>query len=200
MTYLLPDSAAHQYGTEGWDIVSVPHQAFNTASGFAPKYWIYGPSPFNVLYHWWFEPTVLDLVSFDLQIPHRYEEGTNIIPCVHWVPSINAGAADRCVVWRLYYSWANPGQSFPALVNMLTDATDDSTQTLQKEQLVAGRHYQSAFAAITGTGKTIGSVLVCRLDRYGTHALDDYTGRAALLSFSVYFRVNSLGSASEYSK
>jgi hypothetical protein len=86
---------------------------------------------------------------------------------------------------------------------MVTNAADDSTQTLQQEQLVAGKHYQSAFAAIDGSGppaKTIGSILVCRLDRVGTDPLDDYTGRAALLSFSVYFRVNSLGSASEYSK
>jgi hypothetical protein len=153
---------------------------------------------------WWFDDIAVAAneheVFFTAQLPHRYEEGSDISPHIHWVPKGNAGAANRCVRWGLEYTWANPGVTFPAATIIYTDATDDSTQTIQGEQLVASRHYISAFSGISGTGKVISSMLVCRLFRNSSHADDGYLQEAGLLEFDFHYAVNSMGSSAEYSK
>ena len=127
-------------------------------------------------------------VWFTVQLPHTYKEGTDIYPHVHWTPT-DANAGD--VVWQLEYTWVNINGTFPASA---TITVTDSTNTTAWEHLVA------PFAAITGTGKTISSMLVCRLFRDPTHLSDTYGFDASLLEIDFHFEVETLGSRQEYVK
>jgi hypothetical protein len=170
-----------------------------------------GAAPFNGnLNRWWFSSHAVleDEIEFEVQIPHNYKEGTNIEGHVHWVPEA-AAAANECVKWGLEYTWANRGNTFPGSTLIYSNATDDTTQTLQAETLVASRHYVSEFtvdvgdapAVIDGTEpKTASSMLVCRLFRNSSDVDDDYGNEAALLEFDFHYEVDGPGSDGEHSK
>jgi hypothetical protein len=121
-------------------------------------------------------------VYFTIQLPHSYKEGSDITPHVHWSP-INANAGN--VKWQLEYSWANIDATFPAVTTIT--ATDAASGT-------AWDHQTIDFSAITGTGKTISSMLVCRLFRDPTDAADTYASDAALLEIDFHFEINTIGS------
>jgi len=171
-------------------------------------------APFNGnLNRWWFDWNAVheDEVEFEAELPHNYKEGTNIECHVHWVPEAGAGA-NACVKWGLEYTWANQGSTFPATTTIYTDATDDSTQTVQAENLVVSRHYVSVFevdgvgvhgdpAVIDGTEpKTMSSSIVCRLFRNTSHADDDYNDEAGLLHVDFHYQVDGPGSYGQYVK
>jgi hypothetical protein len=133
-----------------------------------------------------FDKTGDEEVHFNIQLPHSYEEGTDIIPHVHWTP-VDTDTGD--VVWALEYTWQNEDGTFPATTTITT--ADDADGTAYK-------HQQADFAAITGTGKTISSMLVCRL--YRDVSADDYDNDAAFLEFDLHFRKDSRGSGTATAK
>jgi len=53
----------------------------------------------------------------------------------------------------------------------------------------------ASFSAISGTGKTISSMLICRLFRDVSE--DDYNNDAAFLEFDIHYEINSVGSKTE---
>jgi hypothetical protein len=133
-------------------------------------------------------------VFFEVQISHKYKEGSTIYPHVHWQPLSSAATATR-VRWGLEYIWRNVGETAP-----LTTTTIYTTDLMPNENLIGFRHYISEFDAITGTGKTISSMLTCRLFRDGANAADDFAGEAGLLEFDIHIEIDSLGSNEEYTK
>jgi len=127
-------------------------------------------------------------VHFTVQLSHTYKEGTDIYPHIHWTPD-NTDTGD--VKWELEYSWQNVNGTFPASTSItVLDAADG---TIDKHQV-------SSFAAISGTGKQISSMLVCRLTRLGDDIEDDFTGNAFFLEFDLHFEVNTMGSRQEFIK
>ena len=134
-----------------------------------------------------FAPGVLNEVFLTIQIPHRYAEGTDIIPHIHWAPQ-NANAGN--VVWGFEYQWRNVGAQFaaPTTTINVTDATN----------LVAGEHQVAAFAAQSGTGQLISSMLCARLFRDGANAADTYLSNAAMLEFDIHYQVDKRGSRQEF--
>ena len=146
-------------------------------------------------------------VFFNIQMPHSWHVGSDVYPHVHWTPDINAVGADQCVKWGLEFNWTNIGAVAALPEIIYTDATDDSTQTIQNEQLVANTHYVSEFTLpangfppLDGAGKTISSMFVCRLFRNTADASDDYLGSAGLMEFDLHYEVDGHGSDSEMSK
>ena len=127
-----------------------------------------------------FDKTGDEEVHFNCQLPHSYEEGTDIIPHVHWAP-VDTDTGD--VVWGLEYTWQNIDGTFPATTTIVI--ADDADGTAYKHQV-------ATFAAISGTGKTISSILVCRLFR--DVSADDYNEDAAFLEVDFHFRKDSRGS------
>jgi len=97
--------------------------------------------------------TTQEQVFFTCQLPHSYEEGTDISPHVHWAPSTGATGT---VIWHLEYSWGNiyGAMSSPASVSV-SQAASGTTWT----------HQMAVLPVLSGTGKTISSMLVCRLYR-----------------------------------
>lgn len=121
-------------------------------------------------------------VHFTIQLPHSYKEGTDITPHVHWSPTTaNAGN----VQWFLEYSWANIDATFPAVTTI--NVIDAASGT-------AWDHQMGVMSAITGTSKTISSMLVCRLYRDPTGGSDTYGDDASLLEIDFHFEMDTVGS------
>lgn len=128
----------------------------------------------------------MEQVFFQIQIPHSYKQGTTIHPHVHWMPSdANAGT----VQWNLEYSWSNINGVFgaPVIITVV--------------QAAAGAAWTHQFAEmpdISGVGKTISSMLVCRL--YRNPNLDTYASDAILLDFDIHYQIDTVGSRLELTK
>jgi hypothetical protein len=132
--------------------------------------------------------TTLERVFFTVQMPHTYKEGTDIYAHVHWTPTTaNAGN----VKWNLEYSWINVNGTFPAVTTIaIVDAASGT----------AWDHQVAEFPTITGTGKELSSMLVCRLFRDPNDGQDTYGFDAGLLEFDIHFEVNTMGSIQPFVK
>jgi len=138
----------------------------------------------------WFDATTEEEVYIIAQLPHGYKEGSDVYPHVHWTPAAGGGAGE-VASWGMEYTWANIGGDFGATSIIYANA-----HTPADASLVASRHYWTSFAALTGTNKTISSMLAIRLfrDAAGTGETDSYGGDAGLLEFDVHFEMDTIGS------
>lgn len=132
-------------------------------------------------------------VWFNVQMPHGWKEGTTVYPHVHWVNK-TAGGAGHVVRWGLEYTMASRGSVFPATVTIYTTTINAGDITVQNS------HMRSSFASISMTGKTVSTVISCRLFRNSSDAGDTYTGTAGLLYIDWHYLIDSPGSRLESSK
>ncbi|GAH65568.1 unnamed protein product [marine sediment metagenome] len=148
------------------------------------------------VYVWAFDPGGEEEMFFECQILHAYREGTTIYPHVHWAPDGNGGAGD-VVSWGLEYTWANIGGDFGN-----TTIISANAHTPADAALVGDRHYLTSLPVIVGAGKTISSMLSCRIfrDAAGVLRVDDYANDAFLLEIDFHVEFNSLGSRTELVK
>ena len=147
-----------------------------------------------------FSATAVNYVYFQVQMPHAWKAGSRIFPHVHWAPITSAPGTKR-VYWELEYEWVNYQQPYgsPVTINGYLLA-GESTPT---RSLALLEHTITPLGTngIDGTGKTISSVLMCRLARRGDDdVIDNFTERAALLSVDFHYEIDSFGSGSEYTK
>lgn len=123
-----------------------------------------------------------------VQIPHSYKEGSNIVPHIHWIPNEDTTDDPEVVRWGLECEWKN------------IDGTFSGTTTIHAEESMTDRaddHIKTAFSAIDGTGKTISSMLTCRLFRNSSSPNDTYdsgTALALLLEIDFHFEIDTVGS------
>lgn len=120
---------------------------------------------------------------FTIQIPHWYKEGTDIVPHIHWTPEDNTAGNVR---WVLTYSWANINAAFPGeSTDTIVIAADETTD----------KHQRDNFATITGTGKTISSMLLCSIQREDSDGTDTYNNKDAyLLEIDFHAEKDTMGS------
>lgn len=131
-------------------------------------------------------------VYFEVQMPHSWKQGTTIYPHVHWAPEEDNASGNVCK-WQLEYTWVNYQGTFGA----------SSTYTMNGATDVANvkwKHYIASGAGISGTGKNISSMLICRLSRIGGDAADNLSGDACLIAFDIHFEKDTEGSRTEYTK
>jgi hypothetical protein len=138
------------------------------------------------LYALAFDPTTMEQVFFTVQLPHTYKLGTNIHPHIHWMPETTDTGTVR---WGLEYEWVNIGDSMTGGSTITID--DDGDGTLLKHQI-------AEFAELSGVGKGMSSMLICRVYRDATN--DDFADDAYLLEIDFHFEIDSLGSRQEYVK
>ena len=72
-----------------------------------------------------------------------------------------------------------------------------ANDTIQEDAvLLADKHYLTNFAALSGTGKTISSMLLCRIFRDATGAglTDDYDNDVGLLEIDFHYEIDTAGS------
>lgn len=126
--------------------------------------------------------TLIERLGESLEILHGYEEGSNIIPHLHWAPTTN-GSGD--VKWQLRYMWLNRDETFTSAqtISVVVPAGG-----------VAWKENRTSFPEINGAGKQIGSRFVFVLFRDPTDAQDTYAADAAAFDFGVHYRMDMNGS------
>lgn len=171
------DGTIHLLGdATGWDDLRVP--ATSVVVGAAPPdLGAFGPSGGLKVYL--FDKATDQEVHLAVQLPHAWEEASNITPHVHWAPvDTNTGT----VRWGLEYAWANIDGTFGAPAIIYAEDAGDGT---------AWKHQVKDFAALDATGKTISSMIVCRLFRDSGHANDTYDNDAALLECDFHYEIDT---------
>ncbi|MFA5037701.1 MAG: hypothetical protein WC479_11060 [Candidatus Izemoplasmatales bacterium] len=154
----------------------------------APDLVTFAPATTNLQLYGFDGINTSEQVFFAIQLPHSYKEGTNITPHIHWSPT-TADAGN--VKWFLEYTWANNGVAFAAPTTITVTGAAGGTAWMHN------KHY---FSDIVGTGKTISSMLICRLYRNPADAADTYEHDAALLEFDFHYEMDSVGSQTASSK
>jgi hypothetical protein len=124
---------------------------------------------------------ITESMDFVVQLPNAYKEGSDIHPHVHWAATTN-NAGD--VKWNIDYYWQNVEDAIPVL---------DTISAVTAASGAAWRLQESSFANISGAGKRVGSVLICRLWRDPTDLQDTYPDDAALVSVDFHYEVDSAG-------
>lgn len=127
-----------------------------------------------------------DAMAFhDLQIPHRYVEGTDISPHIHWIPE-TTGTVD--LTWTMtYVDWSNATGA-----SMNGPTTTTATYSSGASSVTANDITLTSFANdISGTGRTVSSCM------HATLTLTVNGGTVSeffLCGFDGHFLCNSLGS------
>jgi hypothetical protein len=88
------------------------------------------------------------------QMPHGYLEGSDVEAHLHWMSNVNIPAT-QTVSWTIEYFWQNIGavkQAATVLENVVTTAPAAAV-------IPAFTHLVTQFTPISGTGKTISSML-----------------------------------------
>jgi hypothetical protein len=140
-----------------------------------------------------FSPDVEQEVFFSVQFPHAWKEGSAIRPHVHWTPFSDAGEGES-VVWGLEYTWANVLSDFNDTTIVYTSGVIADTD------ITADNHLISQFPEIDATGKSISSMMLCRLFRAVDETADNFDDDAGLLEFDIHYQIDSTGSDEEYVK
>lgn len=137
---------------------------------------------------------------FDAELPHAYKNGSDIIAHVHWSPAAG-GAAGEFVKWGLEYVWRNIDGTFGNTAIIRSDASAAATATTSEDgTLAADKHYVTVIGTISGTGKEISSVLLCRIFRNSSDGDDDLTEDAFGLVANFHHEIDTMGSRQEMVK
>lgn len=138
----------------------------------------------------------VEAMSFNVQLPHSWKEGTTIYPHLHWAPK---NSATGNVEWNFEYTWANydaaTPQVFPAITTSSVVATGPFTANAH-----AITPLTSSNNGIDGTGKKISSILICRIWRDSGTSGDTYNYDAGVLFVDFHIQIDSWGSREEYVK
>ena len=130
------------------------------------------------------DPT--EILYFNIQVPHTWKQGTIVYPHVHWKQTQNLFPT-----FKLDYKWFNIGDVVPATWSTYVMGIG------AKPYIGSAMHQiNEGVGGIDGTGKTLSSMLLCKLYR------DDnvYTGDALTYQFDVHIQIDSFGSELEYIK
>ncbi len=163
-----------------WEDLRVPGMSTRGGAS-APDLIAFGPSG-GLMANSFDGGSTTEEVYFEIQMPHAWKTGSTIKPHIHWAP-VNANAGN--VKWVLEYSWQNMNGAYGVPVTI--SVTDAAAGT-------AWQHQLAAFPDISGEGKNISSILVCRLYRDPGDTADTYGADAALISFDIHYEVDTLGS------
>lgn len=138
-----------------------------------------------------------DIVSFTIQLPHSYKEGTDIYCHIHWTPGAQGAAqSGNTVGWKVDYSWASIDGAFGSMATLdLSDACNG----------VDHEHNMTTDSVITGSGKTISSMLICNAKRTDTGADDTWSAggggdQPMLLEIDFHFQIDTIGSNGRLTK
>jgi hypothetical protein len=129
-------------------------------------------------------------VHFTFQLPHSYKEGTSITPNVRFI--FNSDQVNTVVRWRMSYSWANIGDPFNVSLNTWANSTPSNNDGLNQQI--------TEFTPWSGTGKEIGSTVMCYLQRNSSSVSDNYTDTVILVSAGILYQVDSPGSTGKWIK
>jgi hypothetical protein len=177
---------------EVWDDLRVSMDKGSSSASLA-----YSPGESSGGQIWYFRDAAgLETLSFQVQLPHSYKEGTNIYPHLHWTPLTSRSGN---VEWNLDYTWVNFDETTPLVFPSTT-----TTTVVAVGPFTARTHLITPLTTnnvgLDGTGKKVSSILICRLWRNSSNSADTYGDDAGLLSFDFHYQINSVGSRSQFIK
>jgi hypothetical protein len=140
------------------------------------------------LYSYAFDKATIEELFGAIQIPHKYKEGTNVVPHIHWMPKDTDTGVVR---WGIEYVWTNIGDTTANSTIVYAEDAGDGT---------ALKHQLAPFSEIVGTGKTISSMFEFRIFRDASDGNDTYDNDAILLEFDLHVQYDTLGSRTETTK
>ncbi len=168
-----------------WNDLSIAMSQARTPASLAPTWTPYKGTQVPA-----YSATQVNVLYFSAQLPHSYKEGTNIEFHIHLAyPDAVAGNS----VWYFTYSWANDNEAFPAPSNsgQVVIASPGIIDDHQRDEIIA---------SIDGTGKKISSVLLCSIQRTGTHGDDNYGNIIYLVSADFHHQIDTIGSRTQFVK
>ena len=169
-----------------WADIHTPVSAVRVggAGGATERFWdIDGGTTFRFLGF-----ALDDYSYFSIQLPADWVQGTSIHAHVHYtLPTAGAGGGVENVKWILDYSWDNVGAVFP------TSTAITSTRDVQND--ASGEHTHQDIGWLDGSGKTVLSVIKCRLER--DTAGSDHGTEAYLLQVDFAYQTDGRGGRAE---
>ena len=141
-----------------------------------------------------FDPNTQQVLAIQVQLPHRWKEGSTLYPHVHWSKST---ADVGSVVWQLEYKWLPIGQTMDTSWTVLTVSTPI---TATPDGNIARQHLISSFTPIAATGKKISDMLIMKLSRLAPDAADTYAAAALFYQYDIHIEIDSMGSNFEFIK
>lgn len=165
-----------------WEDLRVPMTSTKLGGSKDPGFALFkdNGSASQGVFAYLFDKTSEEELYFSVQLPHAWQAGTALEPHVHWCPiDTDAGT----VVWGLEYTWASMGAAF--------GVTTIIKNTAQAAGGVAYMHKLADLGSMSGTGKDISSMIVCRIFR--DVASDNYNNDAALLEVDFHYRTDTPG-------
>lgn len=171
-----------KYGV--WDDLSFPSQAISLDGASSP------PDVETDTGLFLFDADTIESFNILVQLPHRWEEGSNIIPHIHWRKTTEeAGTA----FWSMRYKQFGLDE-IPSNWSNIQTATDYSTIDSTK------KHNIATFGEIGCVGNCISHFYLFQVGRLANHNKDTYGADALVYSFDVHYKSNSLGSEDEIFK
>ncbi len=174
-----------------WDDLRV---TLDKGSSSAILDWVSGSSGSQIWFFRW--NAAEEAMSFTVQLPHNWKEGTTIYPHLHWLPKTTASGN---VEWIFEYSWANYNATtpvaFPAATTITVTSTGPFTANTHRIQSLT-----TGDAGLTGTGQLISSILICRIWRNGTRPNDTYDANAGVLFLDFHYQLDTFGSRDVFTK
>jgi hypothetical protein len=163
------------------------------AAGINPTGAVNAPAYDDVETNWpgtlLFSGSADNLLCGQWQTSHEWNEGTAILPHIHWMLTADSSNA---VGWEFYYRVTGVGEAADAWVGPIAGTLAISHQNTANFQAI------TTFGAIPLTEKHISVIVAWRLYRRG--ATDANANTARLLSIDAHYRKNSTGSKQEYIK
>lgn len=145
------------------------------------------------IFTYWFDGETEEELFFTVQLPHKWKEGSDIFPHVHWIPPRNMDSTK--VRWGLEYVWTNIGDTLTT-----TDILTNDTPIPSIKNPVAFQHTITELGVVSGKNKTISSMLVCRVFRDAESDEDTFDDEVGLLQIDFHYEIDSDGSNEEYIK
>lgn len=185
LTSMLLNGPYIRYSTSAWEDLRVSVNSVRVPTSANPG-WGAFLTNLSIL---WFDKNNDEEVYFSVQMPHQWKEGTDIKPHVHWTPGTSTDTGS--CRWALVYSWANIDGTFPATTEIAVNDPGSGT---------ANDHQLAGLPDISGTGKTISSMLICKLYRDANSVADTFDADAGLLEIDFHFEIDAPGSDAATSK
>jgi hypothetical protein len=159
--------------------------------GNAPAFTAYGGGNLRA-YEFVGTGAQLKELNIGFQIPHEYKEGSTIIPHLHlYIPNDVSGGT---VKFYCEYEWSNISQ-----IGAITPTTVSGTAIVAGSFGIQNNAILS-FGNVSGAGKTISSVFMCRIYRDPADVSDTFGASVWLKSADIHVELDGIGSKTSTSK
>jgi hypothetical protein len=147
---------------------------------------------------WYFRNNgTIEAMSFTVQLPHSWKEGTTIYPHLHWTPK---DATTGNVEWNFEYTWANYDPTTLQFFGAHTTSTIIATVAANSTNSHMITALTASNAGISGTGKKISSILICKIWRNSNNTNDTYQADAGGLFVDFHVQIDGWGSRGTFTK